>query len=335
MRREALLVGAATAVLALSAVLATLAPGAIARPQPDEPPGRVALSELNVQSGQVGGRTVDLHVDARIEHRGGPTENASLELRAVDLDTGFVAESRTLSVSRATGDRELSVAGNLSVERSGGYRIEALLFVDGERVASGHRRVEGVGTLQPEYARTPVEFHRFERAALPVVEFSISDADENRTRLDVTTYLTNAGDSPAGDLELVVKARQADSGIVADRRTVQVGSIAPGRTARPSATLAVPDGYNYYLDAVLWKDDVVVGTVREAATLDPTETVPVNETTREVGLDVGEFEQDGAGAGAGAESPRRTSAGGQPGFGVGAAVIAVAAAALLLGRRYA
>jgi len=331
MRREALLVGTAAAVLALSAVVATLAPGAIARPQPDEPPGRVGLSELNVQPDEVGGQTANLHVDARIQHRGGATDDVSVELRAIDLDTGFVAESRTLSVSRLDGDRERSVAGTLSVERSGGYRIEALVFVDGERVAAGHRRVEGVGTLQPEYARTPVEFHRFERADLPVVEFAISDADGNRTRLDVTTYLTNAGDAPAGDLELVVKARQVDSGVVADRETVAVGSIEPGRTARPSATLTVPDGYNYYLDAVLWKDGVVVGTVREAATLDPTKTVPVNETTQEVGLDVGEFEQEGGSSGA---KTTVTSSDGQPGFGPGAAVAAIAAAALLR-RRYA
>jgi len=63
--------------------------------------------------------------------------------------------------------------------------------------------------------------------------------------------------------------------------------IRPGRTVTPSVSLTVPSQYNCYL---------VVGTARAPASLDPREPVPWNTTTREVGLEVGDFDLDGGDA---------------------------------------
>jgi hypothetical protein len=72
--------------------------------------------------------------------------------------------------------------------------------------------------------------------------------------------------------------------------------IRPGRTVTPSVSLTVPSQYNCYLDTKLWRDGVVVGTARAPASLDPREPVPWNTTTREVGLEVGDFDLDGGDA---------------------------------------
>ena len=334
MNREALLAGGALLVVALALVSVVALPGALATPEEDVRPSVVRIVELPVSAGPVTGGTATLSVDTRLAHRGGPSENVTVLLRAVDAESGLVATTRTLEVGTVTGEQEVSVEGNLTVAREGGYRLEAILYQDGTRVDSGSKTVSGVGSLQPPYARTNVGFHRFGDTDLPPVEFTIADVAGNRTTLNVSTYLTNEGDDAESGFRLVLKARQADSGIVATEESIPVGDLDPGRTATATALLTVPSDYNYYLDAVLWRDGVVVGTARAAANLDPTETISVNETRREVGLEVSDFERgDGAG-GAPDRTPAETPTGaGQPGFGVLAALFALLAATTLLRRR--
>ena len=333
MNREKVLAGGVAVVVVASLLAAALVPGAFAQSHEEVVrPGPVDVAEMSIAHGSVSGASATLSVETRLNHRGNPTENVTLLLRAIDLESGIVKTTQTIDVETLSGDKEIAVSANLTVPRKGGYRLEAILYQDDRRVDEGSKQVHGVGSLTPEYARTSIYFHRFS-GDLPAVEYAIESVDGNQTTLDVSSYLTNAGDDPAGDLRLVVTARQADSNIVADRTAVDVGEIEPGRTATPSASLSVPDGYNYYLDAVLWKDGVVVGTYRSAANLNPTETLSVEETTREVGLEVSDFESGGADERAREEEATAMSESGQPGFGVAVAILAFLGATLLYWRR--
>jgi PGF-CTERM protein len=338
MRPERYLAGGAAVVVAVAVLLAGLVPGIVATPEEDVRPSRVGVVETTVAAGEMGGSTATLRVDSRLYHRGGPAENLSVHYRAVDLDTGLVATTEVVDVGTVEGEREVSVPANVTVERQGGYRLTTIVYEDGRRVMEESTEVRGVGTLRPDYATADIQFESFDGAAaeFPAVEYRIASVDEtrNRTTLNVSAYLTNEGDDPEGDVRLVVQARQVDSNIVADRATTQVAEIRPGRTATPSVSLTVPSRYNYYLDATLWRDGVVVGTARAPASLDPTETVPTNTTTRDSGLRVGDFDEDD-GRERPDDEPRETAtaSGGQPGFGPLVALAALGGG-LLLTRRW-
>jgi PGF-CTERM protein len=255
----------------------------------------------------------------------------------VDLNTGLLATTKVVEVGTVEGTREIFVPTNVTVKREGGYRLRTILYEDGERIQEQTTEIRGVGTLQPEYATTDIGFESFDGATadLPAVEYRIMSVDEerNRTVMNVSAYLSNTGDVGEGDVRLAVRARQVDSGIVADRAEVDVGTIRPGRTVTPTVSLTVPSGYNYYLDATLWRDNVVVGTARAPANLDPTETVPTNTTTREIGLQVGDFDsEDGPTDDEVAQQATEVSSG-QPGFGPLAALVALSGG-ILLARRW-
>lgn len=335
MNRETLLAGAIVLVVAVSSLAAAVVPGAIASPDDDVREGSLDIQEMTIAPGTVSGGTATLTVDTRLRHWGGQTENVTVFVRAVHLDSGLVETTTEQSVASISDNREVSVVQNLSVERAGGYRIETVVFRDGERIAEGSKEVRGVGSLQPAYARTSVRFHWQNGGGLPPVEYTVSDAEANRTTLNVSTFLTNEGDDASGDLRVVFTARQADSNIVADRAAVSVATLEPGRTGTPSVELTVPSEYNYYLDAVLWKDGVVVGTVRSVANLDPTETLQANESVREVGIEVSDFETDSGKSNSGGEATTLAGDGGSgstPGFGVVVTALALLGA-LLLARR--
>jgi len=337
MNREAILGAGAAFLVVASVLLAVTAPGVFADPDrgADERPGRIEVRELTIAPGPVTGDTATLVVTDYLTHRGGVSGNVTVVVRAVDLDSGFLETTEQEALSTVEGDREVPVTLNLTVEREGGYRVETVVYRDGRRVARGDREVRGVGTLQPAYASTGVRFHQFEAAGdagLPAVQYSIADVTGNRTTLSLSAYLTNRGDAPSRDLRVGFLVRQADSNIVAARTSVDVSAVPPGRTTTPGASVTVPDGYNYYLDAILWKDGVIVGTARSVANLDPTERIIANATVREVGLRLGEFETDDAEQ----EETRRvylTQTPSSPGFGPAAAGLALALLAALAGLR--
>jgi PGF-CTERM protein len=332
MPRDRTLAAGAVGLVAVALLVAAAVPGVLADPADDGPtrPGPVRIAETSIAPGTVSGQTTVLHVQTRLDHRGNPTPNVTVRFRATDAESGFVAATETVDVGTLEDDGETLVQTNLTVEREGGYRIEATVFQDGDRVGAGGKTVSGLEALTPEYARTTVGFTDSE--ALPPVSFSVGSVEGNRTTLDLAATLTNRGDDPSEDLRVTVVLRQADSNIVAARSEAQVGTIQPGRTETVETQVSVPSEYNYYVDAVLWKDGVVVDTARSAANLDPTERISVNETEREVELRVEDFSGDDE------ERPRpegteaRTVSTSAPGFGVGVAVAAVLSLALLARR---
>jgi PGF-CTERM protein len=337
MQREALLAGGAAAVLSLLVLAVVVVPGTIASPAEDRlRPSRLDIRETSLAAGTVGGETATIEVTTRLDHRGGPAHDIEVYYRAVDQETGLVVDRTTRSMGNITGDREVESVANLTVPREGGYRLDTVVYEDGRRIEQGQTSVRGVGSLVPAYADTPVRFHQFGGAStIPPIEYSIQRVENNRTTVNVSAYLTNSGDAPVGDLRVVLLARQADSNIVADRASVPIGEIRPGRTVTPSATLSVPDDYSYYLDAVLWKDGVIVGSARTVADLDPQRTVPANQTREDVDLDADEFaaetEEPARDRGEGTPSAYPTEGGG-PGFGLAAAVVALTGAGLLARR---
>jgi len=337
-QREWPLFGGFVAVVLIALLAAVAVPGIVAQPESDER-SHLQVRDLSVSHGTVTGETVPLEVEARVQHAGGPSENVTVLFRAVSLESGLVERTATVDVGSVEGDREVPVTADLTVNRTGGYRIDTVVYQDGERRSSGSTAVEGVGNLIPQYAESNVDFHRFTGGpnALPSIEYAIESTTDESTTLNVSTYLTNGGDTPSEDVRLVLKARQADSNIVAAERVVQVGQIPPGATATPHTTLTVPAEYNYYLDAVLWKEDVIVTTARSAANLDPTETISVNQTRREVGLQVGDFQRESGGSDgpgrAPGETPTTESAGDGSGFGLGLAVAGILAGLFVRKRR--
>lgn len=341
MERESMLAGGAIVVVAVALLVAATVPGALAEGQTTDEPSRLDVREQTIAAGAVSGGSATLRVDSRLRHVGGPAENVTVLLRAVDTETQMVATEQTSELRTIEDNREVSVVQNLSVPRNGEYRVRTIVFADGRRVASGTKTVSGVGALQPEYAQTGIEFHSFEgygTSELPPIHFSIADTAGDEATLNVSAYLTNAGDEPNEALDVTLLARQADSNIVADKTVVGVGTVEPGRTASPSAELTVPDEYNYKLMAIAQKDDVIVDTAQATATLDPDQSVTVNNSEDEDTLDTSDFE-DGADGGDGEADGREdggeeseTVSGSGPGFGFLVAVIALVASALLLRR---
>ncbi|QSW99930.1 DUF7490 domain-containing protein [Haloterrigena alkaliphila] len=348
MNREYVL--AIAALVVVVGALSTLAlTGAVS--SPDEPEtdaavesgGEVSLTEITISADEITGGTASLAVDTHLEHRGAPVENVTVVHRVTDTKTGLVEDTTERPVETLEDESERVVSSTVAVPRESSYEIETFVYRDGSRIESARQTIDGVDALTPAYADTDVEFHRFGSGPLadvPAIEYSVASTTDDRATLDVSTYLTNTGDEPESGLELEVKARQSESNIVADTATADLSTLEPGTTASPSVDLEVPQEYDYYLDAVLWRDGTIVATDRAVANLGPG-ALSLEETSDEGGLEVGDFSgADGADRESAADDGARTDDGadedssedGTPGFGVAAAAVALLAT-IALARR--
>lgn len=328
MRRERYLVGAGVVLLLAATLAPVLVPGALAE-VPDDPrrPGPVHVSEMAISPGEIQGATADLQLRTRIEHARNPTPNVTVRYRAYDAESGLLVAEQTKKLG--TVKRSQAVNGSLTVDREGGYVLETTLFRDGDVVDRTRRQVSGMEALTPPYADSQTRFA--DSAGVQPLSVAVESVGDNRTTLSIRAALTNGGDEPTGDLRVAFVLRGADSNLVADETSVTVDEIRPGRTEEVSATVDVSTNFNYYVDAVLYRDGVIVDSAVSVANLDPQETISPNRTTRDIEFDVSDFAGQDEGETPAPEATQEdaiTETGG-PGFGAVLAVVGVALAALL------
>jgi len=262
------LLAAAAALLLAGAVGAVAAPDAIVDPrEADERPGDVRIVDTVVSPGEVRGETAELRLGVDLRHRGSAVENVTVRHRAIGADSGLLVDETTVDVGTVDGGGERTINGSVDVEREGGYRIETVVFADGERRASQTTRVGGVAALTPDYADSRVGFT--ESNVWPTVAVSVSEADNQTATLSVSLSVTNRGDAVSEPLDLRVLLRQSESNVIADEASETVGEVRPGRTDTVTTTVEVPANYNYYVDAALWSDDVLIDETQGVANLNP------------------------------------------------------------------
>ncbi|OYR41410.1 PGF-CTERM sorting domain-containing protein [Halorubrum sp. Ib24] len=330
------LLAAAAAVLVVSAVGVVAAPDALDDPREEnERPGDVRIAGIVVSPGEVRGETAELRLGVDLRHRGPAVENVTVRHRAIGADSGLLVDETTVDVGEVDGGGERTINGSVDVERAGGYRIETAVFADGERVETRTTRVGGVAALTPDYADTRVGFT--DGNVWPTVAVSVREADNATATLSVSVSVTNRGDAASDPLDLRLLMRQAESNVIADEARETVGSVRPGRTETVTTTVEVPANYNYYVDAALWSDDVLIDETQGVANLNPRETIDADESVEEVEFSVEDFADGGAGGDDGADGERPRDDGstddGTPGFGPVAALAALLAAALYARRR--
>jgi PGF-CTERM protein len=324
------LAGGAVVVVAVALLAAAVVPGAIAAPD-DDPirPGPVRVVDADIATGEITGQTAELELFATLDHRGNTAENVTVLFEATDAESGLLEASEEVSVGDLTAEGERRVSTTLSVPRDGGYELEGVVYRNGTRVDQFTRQVSGVEALTPAYAESNVSF--VDDPVLQPVSVSIADAGENRTTLELGGWLTAAGPSEADSLSVTFILRQAESNVVAARTSVEAGGLREGRSEMVTTEVSVPSEYNYYVDAVLTRDGVIVDTAGGVVNLDPTETLDRDQTQQEVEFDASDFESE--------EGPpdrpegTETTAAQTPGFGPIVAVAALLSAGLLARRR--
>ena len=188
-----------------------------------------------------------------------------------------------------------------------------MLFEEDKQVDRGSRTVYNLETLPADSKVIGLR--------IDGIDFIVRKAAEGKVVIQSDIYVTNFGARTSQDYQLMIKATDIDSQLVADKQWSNTGIIAPDATAIRSVNLTVPDRYNYFVDVLIWSNSTIVGQGRDYVQLNATTMLSdkqrmafrgtntgifVTETAPEAAaaeMKVGEFESTSESAAANREMP--------------------------------
>jgi len=231
---------------------------------------RLRVTDIDISPERVTSTSVLLNVTTYVENNGnGESGEAKLILKAFDSTSGLLVGATTTPAGIIDKDKTLPVSQLISVEREGGYRIDVVLFEDEKRLRQRSVQIYGIGDLTPNINDIGIRIQE--------MDFLVENVTGSRVTIGVDLYLTNEGDFTSEDLPMLIKAREVDAGLLADKVWITTGSVEKEKTIVRSCEIAVPDGYNYIVEALIWKNDTIVERGEGVVQLNPKRTIPKDE----------------------------------------------------------
>jgi len=231
---------------------------------------RLRVTDIDISPERVTSTSVLLNVTTYVENNGnGDSGEAKLILKAFDSTSGLLVGATTTPAGIIDKDKTLPVSQLISVEREGGYRIDVVLFEDEKRLRQRSVQIYGIGDLTPNINDIGIRIQE--------MDFLVENVTGSRVTIGVDLYLTNEGDFTSEDLPMLIKAREVDAGLLADKVWITTGSVEKEKTIVRSCEIAVPDGYNYIVEALIWKNDTIVERGEGVVQLNPKRTIPKDE----------------------------------------------------------
>ena len=89
---------------------------------------------------------------------------------------------------------------------------------------------------------------------------------------------------------MLVKVREMDAGLLADKVWTQTGEIKPESTVIRSVNLTMPDQYNYIVEVMIWNNDTIVKHGEGYIQLSPKVKIKDRNTTETRKIQTSEFE---------------------------------------------
>jgi len=218
-----------------------------------EPEGRenhLFVQGIDVSAPEVGSGRIVLLVNTTIDNSVARSGDLRLLTKAYDQASGLLVASVETAVPPLGREETRVVSTRLDLQRASGFRLQVDLYQDEKIVRGGSLDVGNLAALEPNLYDTGLR--------ISTLDFEVLGTQGNRTSVRATVYLTNEGGEGSRPLSLQLKAREVSTGLLAAQSWAAVGAIALDATRAYNASLSLPDGYNYAVEAVLWDGEIIV-----------------------------------------------------------------------------
>lgn len=299
-----------------------------------EEPSRLQISKIDIASEKVKSSFVELAVTTYVDNYGEQSGNSSLLLKVYNTQTEMLEAQVQDDIGTVGKKKSTSIIQHIELPRSGDYRIEVLLYEDGARtgdeqrneygrmVSSGQLKIYDLENLKPDIHNIGIEISE--------MDFIVRDVANGSVVIENDLYLVNEGRERSGNYSMLVKIRELNAGLIADKKWIQTGHIEPETTVIKSVELTVPDNYNYVVEALIWNNNTIVKRGEGIVQLNPNIKLEENERIEQQQMKAEDFRRSEAEM----MSPEAEYAEQQPGFGILLAMSAIGIVAVLRRRRY-
>ncbi len=251
-------------------------------------PVLLSVKYMEIVQGETKTSSIALNVTTYIEYKESTVPktsgNLTLQLKAIETDKDFLKNQTTTFLGKINSGQTINTTQVLVLSKEGGYRLVATLFEDGKEVGWGSRTIYNLENLPADKMITGLK--------IDGIDFIVRKASDDKAVIQSDIYVTNSGAKTSKDYQLMIRATDMDSNLVADKQWSNTGEIVPDGTAIRSVNLTVPDKYNYLVDVQIWSDSVVVGGGEDSLLLNATTTMTEKERIATRGTRTGGFVTD-------------------------------------------
>lgn len=241
------------------------------------------IRDMDISADRIGTAFVDLNVTTYIEKYDGDTvKNTSLLLKAYSRESGLLEAQKEIKLGVLKKGETKSVSQTLSLPKTGGYNLRSVLFEESTQKSNGAIEIYNLESLPADVQDTGLEISE--------MDFRVREVENGKVLVESDIYLTNEGREASKDLRMLVKAREMDAGLLADKVWTQTGEIKPESTVIRSVNLTMPDQYNYVVEVLIWNNDTVVKRGEGYIQLSPTVEIRDKNTTETRKIQTSEFE---------------------------------------------
>ena len=276
MKSEKFIITLLSVIIVVSIAIVLMNSDALINEKEYKPSASFSIREIDVKPVEVTSDLIEVNVTAYIYHGEGEAKNPIMLIRAINSNTGLHEAEVSTPIPESDSDKTVTASAKLKVQRNGNYDLRILLYDNGSIRESGSVGIKGLNALTPAAKKSGVEVNN--------IDFIVVGASGGKASITSDVYLENKWAAPSENMNMIVKARQAESNLLADKKASETGVIAGEATSVKSVQLDVPEGYNYLMVVELWKGDVMVNTWEKALMLAPTKTVPKESQEKKMTL---------------------------------------------------
>jgi hypothetical protein len=280
------------------------------------------IKNMDISADRIGTAFVDLNVITYIEKNSGDAaKNTSLLLKAYSMESGLLIAQNEVKLGTMKKGDTSAISQNLSLPKTGGYNLRSVLFEENTQKSDGEIKIYNLDALPADAQDIGLE--------IPEMDFRVKQVEGGKVFVESDIYLTNEGKEISRDFRMLIKVREMDAGLLADKVWTQTGKIRPEATVIKSVNLTMPDQYNYVVEVLIWNNDMIVKSGEDYIQLSPkTEIRDKNTITETRKIQTSDFESSAVVE----ELPKSGSEKGEsaaPGFGLLLSVILLCSAVIL------
>lgn len=240
------------------------------------------ITDIEMSAESVKSSYIDLNVTAYIENWGSDTKgNTTLVTKAFKEQTGLLEVSQEKEVGTIKKDSTAAVSQTVRLPKDGSYVLGFTLYEDDQKKASSSITVCNLDGMPTDLQEVGIQ--------ISGIDFMVKNVTSGKVLIENDIYLKNEGSKSTDDYKILVKAREMDARLLADKEWTTTGKIEPEATAIRTVSLKVPDNYNYVVEVTVWDGDIIVMTGEDYVQLNPEKYINKDEVVQTKNIQTSDF----------------------------------------------
>jgi hypothetical protein len=240
------------------------------------------ITDIEISADSIKSSYAELNVTAYIENRGGDSkENTTLLLKAFSEQTGLLELNQETQVGIIEKGSTKAVGQSLVLPKDGSYRLALILYEGEQKKADSRITIRNLSGMPTDLQDVGIQ--------ISGMDFMVKNVTAGKVIIENDIYLKNEGTRTTSDYMVLVKAREIDARLIADKEWTSTGIIEPEATAIRAVSLTVPDGYNYVVEVSVWNGDTLVKTGEDYVQLNPQKVISKQQTVQTKNIQTSDF----------------------------------------------